>query len=876
MRLIKLKLCNWRGVENREIEFSAGVTLIEGPNEVGKSTIIEAIQNLFTVMDSSGRADIKAIQPVGRDVGSTVEAEIEVADYHFIYTKTYNRNKQTELRLLAPRHAQYTGREAHEQVEQILEESVDMALWNALLVEQGGELAGVSLAQSDGLARALDEVAGGEARDQDDSDLFARVERHYEQYFSTKTGKPKAWQSTLEDQLDQARSAETAAVAAMQELEADIASHERSRSEIARIEAALPELQRELQKNEASWLAVGKIREQMHSREREILAAAELLKAATEDLARRNRLIDALAASAAKQKALSEALQPQAQALDSLEAATHAAKKLLDDARADSATLQSMAELRRNDVEHLQARAQLNSLAEKLKLIRDASSQRKLLREALQQVRINPDALNALRDAQREVEMAVARLDTATSSITIEAEADVTLLLDDDAVELSSGEVEQRSISAETRLRLPGIASIQVTPSQSASDLETELLDRQGTLARLLSQYQVADLAEAVAVEERRAANEQETRTWNAKIDDLLNGETVEELQIVSNDLAASTQNYLAAREAGAALPDTIETARALSNTAADESARSQAKVENLRNAWEESRDAYAEAKGQFRVAEQEAAGETRINAHQQKDLNDARAAETDQAIECRVAEKTATVESLQADLLALQKQLAISSPEVAEQLFENSRAACERAEQELAASRTDRAVMSDRLTKARADGRFETLESATRHREAIEDELSVTASRAAAAQRLWRVLNRHRDQARSAYVRPLKEHVEQFGRIVFGADFEIELGENWELRSRTLNGQTIPFADLSVGAREQLGILLRLAAARIVSSQGGVPLIIDDALGFSDPDRLKTMAAAIASAGRDCQVIVLTCSPGRFTHVGNAKVVNL
>ena len=76
------------------------------------------------------------------------------------------------------------------------------------------------------------------------------------------------------------------------------------------------------------------------------------------------------------------------------------------------------------------------------------------------------------------------------------------------------------------------------------------------------------------------------------------------------------------------------------------------------------------------------------------------------------------------------------------------------------------------------------------------------------------------------------------------------------------------------MGSKEQLGILMRLAAARIVSKQGGVPLIIDDALGFSDPTRLKAMGAAIASAGNDCQVILLTCTPGRFTHVGCAEVV--
>ena len=155
-----------------------------------------------------------------------------------------------------------------------------------------------------------------------------------------------------------------------------------------------------------------------------------------------------------------------------------------------------------------------------------------------------------------------------------------------------------------------------------------------------------------------------------------------------------------------------------------------------------------------------------------------------------------------------------------------------------------------------------------------LEREYASIHARAMAAQRLWKVLGSHREAARKSYVRPLKEGVEQLGKIVFGSDFRIELGDDLGLRSCTRDGKTIPFDDLSVGAKEQLGILMRLAAARIVSSQGGVPLIIDDALGFSDPSRLKTMGAAIASAGNDCQVILLTCSPGRFTHVGSAEVV--
>ena len=137
MKLLRLALENWRGVAAREITFDEGVTLIEGPNEIGKSTLVEALLTLIDELDSSARKSVKAIQPVGRDVGSRVEAELLTGDYHLVYSKTFNRGKQTELRILAPAAEQLTGREAHERAGQILQSTVDMGLWHALMAEQG-------------------------------------------------------------------------------------------------------------------------------------------------------------------------------------------------------------------------------------------------------------------------------------------------------------------------------------------------------------------------------------------------------------------------------------------------------------------------------------------------------------------------------------------------------------------------------------------------------------------------------------------------------------------------------------------------------------------------------------------------------------------
>ena len=97
MKLLTLTLENWRGVSSSHIEFDNAVTLIEGPNEVGKSSLVEALRMLFREKSGSKKKDVQAVQPVGQDVGSSVAAEVRCGDYHFHYSKTYNRKAGTCL-----------------------------------------------------------------------------------------------------------------------------------------------------------------------------------------------------------------------------------------------------------------------------------------------------------------------------------------------------------------------------------------------------------------------------------------------------------------------------------------------------------------------------------------------------------------------------------------------------------------------------------------------------------------------------------------------------------------------------------------------------------------------------------------------------------
>src|SRR5258705_5996207 len=132
MNLHRLVLTNSRGTTRREIEFhDRGVVVVSGANEIGKSSMIEALDLLLNSKDRSNKKDVKQVKPTHADVGAEITAEISTGPYRFIYHKRFHKRCETQLTVLTPRREQLTGDEAHERVLALLGETVDMDLWRA-------------------------------------------------------------------------------------------------------------------------------------------------------------------------------------------------------------------------------------------------------------------------------------------------------------------------------------------------------------------------------------------------------------------------------------------------------------------------------------------------------------------------------------------------------------------------------------------------------------------------------------------------------------------------------------------------------------------------------------------------------------------------
>ena len=192
MKIHRLRLQHVKGVRDAEIELpDTGVVVLEGPNEAGKSTFLEALDRL---LDPKAKAHSKAaaivnLQPVGEDVGPFVEAELSIGPYRLVFSKRWLRQSATVLRVLEPVSEQHSGEAAQARMTAIVDECLDRPLFEALRFAQVGPVSQIRLADSSVLTQALDSAAGADLHSDTGADLLFAVEAEYARYFTAVSGK---------------------------------------------------------------------------------------------------------------------------------------------------------------------------------------------------------------------------------------------------------------------------------------------------------------------------------------------------------------------------------------------------------------------------------------------------------------------------------------------------------------------------------------------------------------------------------------------------------------------------------------------------------------------------------------------------------------
>lgn len=871
MKLHRLVLTNYRGITHRTIDFpDHGVVVVCGANEVGKTSMIEALDLLLESKDRSTKKEVKQVKPTHADVGSEVLAEISTGPYRFVYRKRFHKKCETELTILEPRREQLTGDEAHERVLAMLGETVDTGLWHAQRVLQSGSIAPVDLSQCDALSRALDLAAGDDAAMSGTEPLLIeRIDAEYGRYF-TSTGRPTGEWAAAISQLRAADEEVARCAAAVAEVDDRVRAHADHALRLTALDARQQDVGRRFVAAQAAATALAELAGELQ--DAKLIATAAQATCAASAAAQTERV--RLRADVQARSAVVSELASEVAAATAAESTAREVAELADAAATRATAALEAAELAagaaRCVVDGLAAKDQAERLAARLNRIDAARCQLDALDRQLAAITLTGAVMGDIEAAAGLVERLEAQLASTATTVAFTAVADLELTIGEETVRLAAGQRWVPMNSSSTTVELPGVLSVQIDPGVTTSDVQAKLDTARRVLAEALHQGGAADLLGARELDQHRRGLTESRNHLTATLSGLCQGDEIEDMRSRLTALRAGIPADLASTDvdvptAHAAL---VAATEALAETRSDAGLHQRAAAAaNAQLAEKATAATVLKAKMVSATAEFEAVT-ARLAAH--------RALTGDEDLRARAEADAEAQRQADAGLAELTRRYSAANPAAVQAEFAAAGAAVADSERERTAIGQALNDITVELAVMGGEGRQSALDAAQIAREHAGAEHARMSRRARAAQLLRSVMSRHRDTTRQRYVAPFRAEIERLGRTVFGPTFEVEVDSDLRIGNRTLDGRTVPYESLSGGAKEQLGILTRLAGAALVAKEDTVPVVIDDALGFTDPERLVKMGAVFDDLGDHGQVIVLTCTPTRYLGVQDAHVIEL
>jgi len=132
-----------------------------------------------------------------------------------------------------------------------------------------------------------------------------------------------------------------------------------------------------------------------------------------------------------------------------------------------------------------------------------------------------------------------------------------------------------------------------------------------------------------------------------------------------------------------------------------------------------------------------------------------------------------------------------------------------------------------------------------------------------------------YKEKKAVVYSEKFEEELNSLVSLIFPGKTKISVDSDFSISGRNQDGTVLAIEQLSVGAREQISFMSRLAIAQIASSEGPIPLILDDDLVSTDDRRLNAIGEILQRL-TGLQVLIFTCHPERFMGIPHKKSINL
>ncbi len=888
MRLLSVTLRNYRVHRELRVDFDRDRTLIGGPNESGKSTLIEAIHRVLFLKAKGNTQEHRDMQSQPLLGHPEVELGFESSGRTYHLAKRFGTNGTVSL--AASDTAAISGETAETELARIL--GVEPSLtgramtgqWAHLWVWQGGSGQDPCEKSSDqhaALLKRLQDLGGAGVMQSDLDDRVARRFAEVAAQVFNQNGRPKAGSALAlaEEVLARVESEAALARARWQRLEETAASLAQARCHVATAEESLRRQQAEETETETKLQVVAGLRQKETAQAgslqnaerslgevREIQALTLRLRTEAEN---RSRELAPLRATVQEHEATLSARK-----LD-LSAAEGRHNAALEAARA--ARLRS--DLIAAWVARRNARSEQAELSTQQRRATQLRSDKEELTNRLARLpAVDPKSLRRLQKLQGECATARAALEAMAAGVELVASdqpvvaAGRSLLPGERRIFIEEAEL---AIGAAVRLRiLPGGGNSLVEARQKEADAKAELqaeLDRLGV--------PTVEAGATAALERDLIGGE--LKQIAAKLEGMQADRIEPRLLDVTQRLAQSDAEILRLRalvpdaprepEADAAPGWETDGREILRRAEADE--RSERAARDL--AFQEQQKAeekLSQARTRISVQDQELAqvGARLVFVEQQHG--------TEPTVALALQEAGRQARQVRGEWETTRSELSALQPDILEQRLRRLKAAREETDKALGQQReriaADLATLQAQggedprgaLNAAEARVRSARLkhEGVQRHAEAI--------------RLLSQLFGEERQALADQLTRPLQEKVSGYLQCLFGPGAAAQLGFSDEtfgdlrLTRPHWAGSSFEFERLSGGAKEQTAVAVRLAMAEVLAeSHGGcLPIVLDDAFAYSDPDRVARLQDMLfLASNRGLQVIVLTCTPTDYALLG-------
>ena len=884
MRLHVVTVRNYRLHRECRVEFDDRRTLIGGPNESGKSTLVEAVHRAFFLSAKGNTEAHRAMASSLHDGKPEVEVEFTARGARHTLLKQF-RGASGSTRLTRHGGPTWSNDEAETQLAELTgtphaRASKIHEAWAHLWIVQGrsgDNPLDPAQGERDRLLRHLQDEGGAAiAQSETDHRLAAHFAELVEQTF-TQNGVPRAHSDLgrARQALDDAETAAAQAAASLAILERALAEHQQSGVQLAEAEAALRSLQREQRTLETRMLAVAAL-------QREVDAAQ---RAVTDASREQQRLADAGKRLNEAQAELDHRRASLAPEREKLHAARQSLQSLRDSASAAEQTLQLSREallLARARLDLANARQQTaereqhySELAERAGGVQRAQERKSSLHEELAALPIlDAAAVEALQAA----EQAVARAEASLAGMA----AGLEVLASDQPVQLGAEILapgETRVVTASVEIRIGDGTRLRLHPG-GGTGLEDARRERAQAALRLQSQLShcaVRSVAEARTVLRRRETLQADLRMIDQELRvlgaDKLDAALAQARQVLATAQAEGERRAQVLASLGATAIDSGDAREAVDLAEGDEAA-ARAAQEAAQLRWREAEQQTQALDEALRLAETEVADLESRRRLLQEELGN----ETARAQALAAAEQARrTAEAGLQDRRAALAQLAPAD-------LETDRERLERSLSQQQQKRDDALRrQADSAGRLRADGGSDpvaALKTAQARLDAARARHDGLSRRTAAQRRIHDLFTGERQALSNQLTRPLAERVEGYLQRLFGPEASLNLRlEDGAFTGLGLGRGALgatPFDQLSGGAREQVAAAFRLAMAEILaqSHEGCLPVVFDDAFAHSDPERVQKLLRLLdLAASRGLQVIVLTCTPADYAGLGATEV---